>query len=95
MFQLRDARTILNLVEGARFREITMNELVVIRPMPASAQGVVADTARTAFAHDVAAASDAARQALGQDVMAALQRYRDGDTLAIPHKSHLVQARAA
>jgi SAM-dependent methyltransferase len=94
-FQLRDARTILDLVKGARFREITMQELVVIRPMPASAEGIVADTARTPFAHDVAAASEAARQALGEDVIAALQAYRDGDTLAIPHKSHLVQARAA
>jgi SAM-dependent methyltransferase len=93
-FQLRDARTILDLVEGAPFREITIQEVAVIRPMPASAKGIVADAARTAFAHDVAAASEAARQALGREVSAALKAYRIGDTLAILHKSHLVQARA-
>lgn len=94
-FQFRDANTIRELVEGAGFREITMRELVVVRPMPASAEGIVADAARTAFARDVAAASEVARQALGREVSAALQTYRHGDTLATPHKSHLVQARAA
>lgn len=72
-----------------------MQELVVLRPMPASAEGIVADTAHTAFARDVAAASEAARQTLGQEVSAALRGYRDGDKLTIPHKSHLVRARAA
>jgi SAM-dependent methyltransferase len=95
MFQLRDANTIRDMVEGAGFHEITIQELVVVRPMPASAEGIVADTARTAFARDVAAASEMARQALGQEVRAALRAYRQGDMLAIPHKSHLVQARAA
>jgi SAM-dependent methyltransferase len=93
-FRLRDAKAIVDLVAGAGFHEITIQELVVIRPMPASAQGIVSDTARTAFAHDVATASEAARQALGHEVIAALQAYRDGDILAIPHKSHLVRARA-
>lgn len=95
MFQLRDAGTVRSLVEEAGFREITMRELLVVRPMPASPEGVVADTARTAFARDVAAAGEAARQALGREVSTALKEYRDGDHLAIPHWSHLVQARAA
>jgi hypothetical protein len=82
-------------VEAAGFRDVVMQELVVLRPMPASAEGIVADTARSAFARDVAAASEAARQALGQEVSAALRGYRDGDKLTIPHKSHLVRARAA
>lgn len=95
MFQLRDAGTVRDLVEGAGFRDVTIQELLVLRPMPASAEGIVADTARTAFARDVAAASEAARQALGQQVSAALQEYRDGEKLVIPHKSHLVRARTA
>jgi ubiquinone/menaquinone biosynthesis C-methylase UbiE len=95
MFQLRDARTVRDLVEAAGFRDVVMQELIVLRPMPASAEGIVADTARTAFARDVAAASEAARQALGREVSAALRGYRDGDKLTIPHKSHLVRARAA
>ena len=92
MFQLRDARIVQDLVEGAGFQELQVQELVVMRPMPASAEGIIADTARTAFARDVAEASEAARQALGQEVSVALQSYRDGDKLLIPHKSHLVQA---
>ena len=92
-FLMRDAQTIRNVLEGAGFRDIEMQELVVMRPMPASAEGIIADTARTAFARDVAEASEAARQALGEEVSVALQSYRDGDKFIIPHKSHLVQAR--
>jgi hypothetical protein len=87
--------TIQNLVKGAGFRDVNMQELVVLRPMPASAEGIIADTARTPFARDVAEANEAARQALGQEVSTALQSYRDGDRLLVPHKSHLVQASAA
>lgn len=94
-FQFRDAKTIQNLVEGAGFRDVDMQELIVLRPMPASADGIIADTARTPFARDVAEASEKARQALGQEVSAALQSYLDGDRLLVPHKSHLVQAWAA
>jgi len=94
-FQFRDAETIRNLVESAGFSDVKMQELVVLRPMPASAAGIIADTARTPFARDVAEASEAARQALGQEVSAALRSYHDGDKLLIPHKSHLVQARSA
>lgn len=95
MFQLRDAATVQEFVKSAGFRDITMQELVVFRQMPASAEDIIADTARTAFARDVAEASEEARQALGQEVSAALESYRDGDQLLIPHNSHLVQARAA
>ena len=95
MFQLRDVETVQKLAVDAGLQELTMQELVVIRPMPASAEGIIADAARTAFARDVIEASEEARQAFGHEVSGALQSYRDGDQLLIPHKSHLVQARAA
>ena len=92
-FQFREVKMIEDLVEDAGFREVTMQELVVFAPMPASVEGIIADTKRRPFARDVAAASEASRQAFGQEMSTALKAYYDGDKLSIPLKSHLVQAR--
>lgn len=62
LYQFRDAKTIRDVVEGAGFQEVKMQELVVISPRPASAEGIIADTARSPFARDVAEASEEGRQ---------------------------------
>ena len=94
-FQFRDAKMIQDIVEGVGFREVKIQELVVDVGLGATKEAIIADCARRPYARDVAEASEAAREALGQEVSVALQSYRDGDKLAIPFKSHLVQARAA
>jgi hypothetical protein len=94
-YTLRDATALRRLVEEAGFGAIEMRVLEVMRRMPASAASVVEGTARAPYAREVAAVEEAVRQAVGEEVSAALQAYRDGDEVVIPHRSHLVQAQAA
>ena len=47
------------------------------------------------YAREVAAVEEDVRQAVGSEVSAALDAYRDGDEVVIPHRSHLVQAQVA
>jgi hypothetical protein len=82
-------------VEDAGFRAIEMRVLEVMRRMPASAASVVEAMARAPYARDVAAVDEDVRQAIGSEVSAALDAYRDGDDVVIPHRSHLVQALVA
>ncbi len=56
-----------------------MRETAFTRRHPASANAVLAHTARTAYARDVEAVSEEARQAIGQEVCATLHAYREGD----------------
>ena len=94
-YTLRDAMTLRPLVEGAGFSAIEMRVLEVMRRMPASAASVVEATARAPYAREVAAVEEAVRQAVGAEVSAALDAYREGDEVVIPHRSHLVQALVA
>ncbi|MDH3602596.1 MAG: methyltransferase domain-containing protein [Candidatus Tectomicrobia bacterium] len=89
-----DAASIRHLVGEAEFRDIDVQELVLIVRRPSSAESVLAQIARSPYAEDVAAVSEAARLAIGQEVSAALQAYGDGDDCVCPQKTHLVQARA-
>jgi SAM-dependent methyltransferase len=94
-YTLREATTVRQLVEDAGFGAIEMRVLEVMRRMPASPASVVEGMARAPYARDVAAVEEAVRQAIGREVSAALQAYRDGDEVVIPHRSHLVQAQVA
>jgi hypothetical protein len=85
---LRDATTLRKLVEGAGFGLIEMRVLEVMRRMPASAASVVEGMTRAPYARDVAAVEEAVRQVVGEEVSAALQTYRDGNEVVIPHRSH-------
>jgi ubiquinone/menaquinone biosynthesis C-methylase UbiE len=91
-YTLREATTLRQLVGDAGFGAIEMHILEVRRRMSASAQSVVEAMARGPYARDVAAVEEDVRQAIGQEVSVALQAYRDGDEVVIPHRSHLVQA---
>jgi ubiquinone/menaquinone biosynthesis C-methylase UbiE len=91
-YTLRDSTTLRRLVEEAGFGAIEMRIIEVLRRMPASAASVVEGMARAPYAREVAAVEEAVRQAVGQEVSAALQGYRDGDEVEIPHRSHLLQA---
>jgi hypothetical protein len=81
-------------VDAAGFGAIEMHVLEIMRRMPASAASVVEAMARAPYAREVAAV-EAVRQVIGREVSAALQAYRDGDEVVIPHRSHLVQAQVA
>ena len=94
-YTLRDATTLRKLVDDAGFGAIAMHVLEVMGRMPASAESVVEAMARAPYAHDVAAVDEAVRQRIGYEVSVALQAYRDGDEVVIPHRSHLVQAQVA
>jgi len=91
-YTLQEATALRTLVEAAGFGAITIRVLEVERRMPASAESVVEAMARAPYARDVAAVVEDVRHAIGQEVSAALQGYRDGDAVVIPHRSHLVQA---
>jgi ubiquinone/menaquinone biosynthesis C-methylase UbiE len=94
-YTLRDAQILRQLVEAAGFGAVKMQVLEVMRRMPASAASVVEAMARAPYAREVAAVAEGVRHAVGQEVSAALQGYRDGDAVVIPHRSHLVQAQVA
>jgi ubiquinone/menaquinone biosynthesis C-methylase UbiE len=92
---VREATTLRQLVEDAGFGAVEMRVLEVMRRMPGSAASVVEGMARAPYAREVAAVEEAVRQAVGQEVSAALDAYRAGDEVVIPHRSHLVQAQVA
>jgi ubiquinone/menaquinone biosynthesis C-methylase UbiE len=94
-YTLREARTLRRLVEDAGFGAVAMRVLEVMRRMPASAASVVGTMARAPYAREVAAVDEDVRQAVGAEVSAALEAYRDGDEVVIPHRSHLVHAQVA
>ena len=82
-------------MDAAGFGAIEMHVLEVMRRMPAPTASVVEAMARAPYAREVAAVEEAMRQAIGREVSAALQAYRAGDEVVIPHQSHLVQAQVA
>jgi len=94
-YTLQEATMLQTLVDAAGFGAITFRVLEVQRRMPASAVSIVEAMARAPYARDVAAVAEAVRHTIGQEVSTALQAYRDGDDVVIPHRSHLVQAQGA
>ena len=94
-YTLSDVETIQNLLDAAGFDDIKIQELVITRREPSSADSVLEFVARLPIARDVAAVSEEARIAIGQEVTDALQSYREGDEFVMSVKSHLVQAQVA
>ena len=94
-YTLRDTDTIRTLLGGAGFQDIKMQELVMTRREPSSADSVLEFVARMPIARDVATVSEEARQAIGQEVSTALQPYLEGDEFVMPVKTHVVQAHAS
>jgi ubiquinone/menaquinone biosynthesis C-methylase UbiE len=94
-YTLRDGPILRQLVEAAGFGAVKMQVLEVMRRMPGSPVSVVEGMARAPYAREVAAVAEGIRHAIGQEVSVALQGYRDGDEVVIPHRSHLVQAQVA
>jgi len=91
-FSFRDAAVINQLVVDAGFENVSIEDIAFTRRFPANPSVGMDVIERSAYANDVAAATEAARVAISQEVYQAMQPYREGDELAEPISNFLVQA---
>jgi len=91
-FSYRDAPTIENLLADTGFHEISIKNIGLSRHFPASPNVGLDVIERSAYAKEVAAASEAARTAIASEVFEAMQPYRQGEELVEPLRNFVVQA---
>jgi ubiquinone/menaquinone biosynthesis C-methylase UbiE len=92
-FAYRDLPTIQKLLNDAGFQSIAIQELTITRRLPAIETVAMDVIKRSAYAGDVAAASDTARDAIAREVYEAMQPYKEGSEFAEPMSNHLVQVK--
>jgi len=91
-FAFRDVSVIRKLLDDAGFRSVKIEELTFTRRLPATEQVAMDVIERSAYAGEVAIASQPVRDAIAQEVFEAMQPYRDGAEFAEPMSNHLIQA---
>ncbi|MEE8466433.1 MAG: methyltransferase domain-containing protein, partial [Dehalococcoidia bacterium] len=93
-FAFHDPKVIKALFVEAGFLDIQMEILTVDRRLGPAEESIPAEMAGAAYGNDVGKLDTATLMALVKEVAAALQNYRKDDGFAVPHKAHLIQAKA-
>lgn len=94
-FSFRDAALIKQLLSDAGFENVSIEDIAFTRRFPAKPSVAMDVIERSAYAKDVAAATETSRTAITEEVYEAMQPYREGDEFAEPVSNFLVQATKA
>jgi SAM-dependent methyltransferase len=91
-FSFRDGEVIASLLRGAGFRLTSASSLLVPRPLTPARAAIRREILASPYEKDLLEKGDEVIDAIVADVDAALEQYRQGESLIIPQEAHLFEA---